>query len=94
MPRTDHRSCRRSPTLPWTGSCGSRSASAARCSAPRWPGPATRGLTLTRETVHEALGQAGHPATARPEELTPAHWVVFARALGWLTDDMITGETA
>jgi len=34
--------------------------------------------------VARALKVAGASALARPEELLPAQWLAFARALGWL----------
>jgi len=51
-------------------------------------------VTLTREAVREALGPAGASPAARPEELTPAQWVVFARELGWPTGDAETQGAA
>jgi 16S rRNA A1518/A1519 N6-dimethyltransferase RsmA/KsgA/DIM1 with predicted DNA glycosylase/AP lyase activity len=57
-------------------------------------GAGRTGLTLSREGVHEALDRIGVAATARPEELTPAQWVAFARTLGWLADDLEAGEQA
>ena len=52
------------------------------------------GSALTRDGVREALGAAGASPTARPEELSPPQWVVFARALGWLTGDPDTQGVA
>lgn len=42
------------------------------------------GAALSRADVAAALAACGASATARPEELLPAQWLVFARALGWL----------
>jgi 16S rRNA (adenine1518-N6/adenine1519-N6)-dimethyltransferase len=42
------------------------------------------GVTLSRETVRDALGALGLAAAARPEELAPPQWVEFARRAGWL----------
>ena len=39
---------------------------------------------LARADVARALEAAGAPVTARPEELAPAQWLTFARALGRL----------
>jgi len=39
---------------------------------------------LTRAAVQDALAALGLPATTRPEELTPAHFVALGRRLGWL----------
>jgi 16S rRNA (adenine1518-N6/adenine1519-N6)-dimethyltransferase len=41
-------------------------------------------VKLGRDDVHGALQQVGLALTSRPEELTPAQWVAFAGALGWL----------
>ncbi len=46
-------------------------------------GATRRGGSVSREDVHEALEACGLPATARPEELTPAQWVRFAARLDW-----------
>lgn len=53
-------------------------------------GPA---LAPSRERVREALRAVGAGEKARPEELSPAGWVRFARALGTLKDGgAATGE--
>ena len=39
---------------------------------------------LARADVARALEAAGASVTARPEELAPAQWLTFARALGRL----------
>ena len=44
----------------------------------------TAGGALARADVARALEAAGAPVTARPEELAPAQWLTFARALGRL----------
>ena len=49
-------------------------------------GAARAGVTLSRDDILRALGELGLAPAARPEELTPAHWVAFARALDWLRD--------
>jgi 16S rRNA (adenine1518-N6/adenine1519-N6)-dimethyltransferase len=49
-------------------------------------GAAHAGTALSRDAVLRALGELGLAPAARPEELTPAQWVAFARALGWLRD--------
>ena len=49
-------------------------------------GAARAGSTLSRDDVLRALGELGLAPAARPEELTPAQWVTFAGALGWLPD--------
>jgi TatD DNase family protein len=45
------------------------------------------GLTLTREAIFAGLDELGLLPAARPEELTPAQWLRFAAALGWLPND-------
>jgi 16S rRNA (adenine1518-N6/adenine1519-N6)-dimethyltransferase len=47
-------------------------------------GAAHGGVDLARDDVRRALDELGLAPAARPEELTPAQWVSFARALGWL----------
>jgi 16S rRNA (adenine1518-N6/adenine1519-N6)-dimethyltransferase len=42
------------------------------------------GRSLTREEVRAALGCCGLSPAARPEELTPAAFVRFAKEVGWL----------
>ena len=49
-------------------------------------GAARAGADLARDDVLRALDGLGLAPAARPEELTPAQWVAFARALGWLPD--------
>ena len=49
-------------------------------------GAAHAGAVLARDDVVRALGELGLAPAVRPEELTPAQWVAFARALGWLRD--------
>lgn len=46
-------------------------------------GAARAGVALTRDDVRRALDSLGLPEAARPEELAPAQWRAFARALGW-----------
>jgi 16S rRNA (adenine1518-N6/adenine1519-N6)-dimethyltransferase len=46
-------------------------------------GAARAGVTLTRDDVRRALEELGLSPAARPEELAPPQWRVFARALGW-----------
>ena len=47
-------------------------------------GTSLPGCGYPRDSVRDALTAAGHALGARPEELTPAAWVRFARALGAL----------
>ena len=49
-------------------------------------GAAHAGAVLARDDVRRTLDELGLAPAARPEELTPAQWVTFARALGWLRD--------
>lgn len=46
-------------------------------------GAARAGVALTRDDVRAALERLDLPAAARPEELSPSQWRVFARALAW-----------
>ncbi len=46
-------------------------------------GAARAGVTLTRDDVRRALVELGLSEAARPEELTPPQWLVFARELRW-----------
>ncbi len=46
--------------------------------------PGSQPVTLSREGVRAALERLGASQAARPEELSPARWVAFARELGWL----------
>jgi 16S rRNA (adenine1518-N6/adenine1519-N6)-dimethyltransferase len=49
------------------------------------PGAAAlAGHVVARADIARALETAGASVTARPEELAPAQWLTFARALGWL----------
>lgn len=48
------------------------------------PGAGVAGRHGGRAAVAGALASVGAPARARPEELAPAQWVAFARALGVL----------
>lgn len=45
-------------------------------------GAAVGGVALTREAIRDALSELGLSAVARPEELSPPQWLVFARGLG------------
>ena len=49
------------------------------------PGAAHSDVALTRDDVRRALLDTGLETGARPEELTPAQWVAFARSLGWVS---------
>ncbi len=46
-------------------------------------GAAREGVALTRDDVRRVLGVLGYSEAARPEELSPPQWLVFARLLGW-----------
>ncbi|HET6496877.1 MAG TPA: 16S rRNA (adenine(1518)-N(6)/adenine(1519)-N(6))-dimethyltransferase RsmA [Thermoleophilia bacterium] len=50
------------------------------------PGVARAEVPLTREDVRSALEAFGLAPAARPEELSPAQWVAFARELDWLPE--------
>jgi len=47
-------------------------------------GAARGGVTLSRDDVRRALDALGMAASARPEELSPEQWAVFASLTGWL----------
>jgi 16S rRNA (adenine1518-N6/adenine1519-N6)-dimethyltransferase len=57
-------------------------------------GAARGGVVLARDDVLHALDELGLAPAARPEELTPARWVEFARALGWLPDPAVGSPAA
>jgi 16S rRNA (adenine1518-N6/adenine1519-N6)-dimethyltransferase len=46
-------------------------------------GASRAGVTLSRDDVLRALDELGLGPAARPEELTPPHWVALASALAW-----------
>jgi 16S rRNA (adenine1518-N6/adenine1519-N6)-dimethyltransferase len=57
-------------------------------------GAAHGGVVLARDDVLRALDALGLAPAARPEELAPARWVEFARALDWLPDPDAGSPTA
>jgi len=46
-------------------------------------GAARAGVTLSRDDVRRALDDLGLSPAARPEELAPPQWLLFARRIGW-----------
>jgi 16S rRNA (adenine1518-N6/adenine1519-N6)-dimethyltransferase len=50
------------------------------------PGLARAEVALSRDDVRTALEAFGLSPAARPEELSPAQWVAFARRLDWLPE--------
>jgi 16S rRNA (adenine1518-N6/adenine1519-N6)-dimethyltransferase len=57
-------------------------------------GAAHGGVVLARNDVLRALDELDLAPAARPEELAPARWVEFARALDWLPDPDAGSPTA
>ena len=68
-----------------TSLAGAAAGQDGRADVPGGAGPAgVAPHALARADVARALEAAGAPVTARPEELAPAQWLTFARALGRL----------